>query len=164
MKPEEKFLAEAIKNALDANALGMHKFDPKQETSHTQQFKYEDIQNMMLLKVSKSPYATAIMAAFSKNHSYKYITDSSFETGFLKDMMAMGIPKNERQKAVDSLATIVKELDFEAEADYGWNKQMDDLADVTTNADNRKPKRDVPFNNDETIRNTEINAKYDEIK
>lgn len=168
LKENEKYLLEAVKNALDAKALGLLSGkDKHKETSHFQQFKFEDIQNMMFLKVNESPYAQAITAAFYKNHSYKYIDDPSFQEGFVKDMKAMGVPATEQQKAVNALNNIIQELTkdgFVAEKDYGWNPNMDKLQDLTSNADNRKPTREAPFNSDKIVlRPTEINAEYKQM-
>jgi len=164
LNKKEKFFVEAIKSALDDDALGLHKFDSDKEVSHMQQFKYEDIRDMMRLKVNGLSFATEIMAAFEKNHSYKYTTDPSFCEGFAKDMKARGIPAKQQKTALRAVDSIVKDLECDEEADFGWNKDMDDLVDLTSNADNRTPKRSIPHNNKENLRATEINAKYDEIK
>jgi len=165
---DEKYLLEAVKNVLDAKALGLLSGDNKhKETSHFQQFQHEDIQSMMLLKVNKSPFATAIMAAFAKNHSYKYLDDPTFTEGFVRDMKAMAIPANEQQKAVDATSDIIQELSkdgFSAERDFGWNPKMDKLVDLTSNADNKKAERSTPFNSEEIVlRPTEINTKYKQM-
>lgn len=163
----EKLLLEAFKNALGDDALGFLPKDKQtKETSHSRQFKYEDINDMMFLKVNTSSFSDAIMAAFYQVHSYKEITDPTFELSFMKNLKAMGIPKTEQEKALTGVRSVVKELSkdgFKGEADYGWNPHMDEIVDVTSNADNRKAKNDIPFSNDEPLRATEINAKYDQL-
>lgn len=162
LNKKEALILEALKNALGAKDLGLN---TGKETSHFQQFKFEDIQNMMFLKVNDSPFANAIMAAFRKVHSYKYIQEPSFGEAFQKELKAMSIPMKEQRKALNSAHQVMTEMskDEDAEQDFGWNPNMKDLVDVTTNADNRKPERSIPFNNKENLRATEIDADYKQI-
>jgi len=163
----EKLLVEAFRNALDDKALGFLPKDKQtKETSHYLQFKYEDINDMMFLKVNTLTFADAIMTAFQNAHSYKYIDEPSFEQSFLKNMKAMGIPSAEQGKATEAVKKVINSLSKdgqESEADYGWNKHMDEIVDVTSNADNRKAENSIPFANKESLRATEINAKYDQL-
>lgn len=165
LSDKEKMLLEAFRNALDDKALGFLPKDKQtKETSHYLNFKYEDINDMMYIKINTSPFADAVMAAFKNTHSYKYVTDPTFVMAFTKNMKAMGIPGTDQEKGVDSVIAIVKSLHkdgYKAEADYGWNPHMDEIVDVTTNADDRKAKNDIPFGNKESLRATEIDAKYD---
>lgn len=148
----------------DPESLGLHTDKwAHDEKSHFQQFKYEDIRNGMFLKVNSLPHATAIMGAFDKNHSYKTIGHPSFAEGFLKDMEAQGIPGSQQKKAVDAVYELVKEFGGDKERDYGWNPNMDDLVDLTSNADDRNPERSVPFNNEEPLRATEVDADYEQL-
>lgn len=162
---KEKMLLEAFRNALDDKALGLlPKNKQTKETSHYLNFKYEDINDMMFIKTNTLTFSDAIMTAFQNTHSYKYVTDPTFVLAFHKNMKAMGLPSAEQEKAIESLNEIIKSLykdGYKAEADYGWNPHMDEIVDITSNADSRKAKNDIPFGNKESLRATEINAKYD---
>jgi len=163
----EKIVLEALKYALkDRESLGLPPESEVDEDSHYQQHKFEEIEDMMYLKVNELTHADAVLAAFRKIHAYKYIDDKNFIESFIADLKSMAVPVSDQKKAVEALDSIKKELGkdgYDAERDVGWGKHIDDIADMTRNADDRKPEKSVPRNNEEYPRATEINAKYEEI-
>jgi hypothetical protein len=145
LNKDEKALLEALSSLLKQDAkLGL---PVENETSHTSQFRWEGIDDAFALKVSGSPFADSINSAFFAVHSHKYIDHPTFKLSFLKEMTARAIPTEEREQAVKYLETMVEELSKSklSERDAGWNPAMDELVDLTTNADTRTAKMTKPF-------------------
>jgi len=122
--------------------------DDKQETSHTFWRQWEGIDDMFALKAAESPFCESITSAFHAVHSYKYIDDPTFPLSMERDLLARGVPADERQKAVKYVQEILEELGKEgvdAEKDAGWNPQLDEIATMTREADTRDAKMTEPF-------------------
>ncbi len=139
----EKLIVEAISSMLKQDArLGL----PVQqdEVAHNSQFKWEAIDDAFELKISGSPFADVISSAFFAVHSHKYIDHPSFKLSFEKEMTARGVPEEERQQAIKYLEQLIKEVSVK-EQDAGWNHQIKDISDMTSNADIRGPKPSEPF-------------------
>jgi len=142
---KEKALVEAISTMLTQDAkLGL---PISGETSHTSQFRWEGIDDAFSLKVSESPFADSISSAFFAVHSHKYIDNPTFKLSFDREMSARAIPTPEKDQAFKYLEEMATELSSNklSERDAGWNPNMADLVDLTSNADNRTPEKSKPF-------------------
>jgi hypothetical protein len=145
LNPNEKMLLEAISSMLQQDArLGVPIHN---ETSHTSQFRWEGIDDAFALKAAESPFADSLTSAFFAVHSHKYIDNPTFKLSFEKEMSARAVPMEERLQALKYLDAMVNELSPSkpSEQDAGWNPNMDEIADMTSHADNRKPQTSKPF-------------------
>ena len=141
----EKAILEALSALLRHNAkLGL---PVNNETSHQSQFRWEGIDDAYALKTAESPFSDSITSAFFAVHSHKYIDNPTFKLSFEKEMTGRAIPTPEREQAVKYLDEMVNELSATklSEQDAGWNPAMDEIVDLTSNADNRTPKASEPF-------------------
>jgi hypothetical protein len=151
----EQQIIEAIKNGLKADLLtedsalqGMldqvqHGAD---ETSHTSQFRWEGIDDAFKLKLAGEAYEDSITSAFFQTHSYKYLDNPSFKLSFETELENRAVPTNSIQTALGYVDDLVKELSSNpGEQDAGWNPNIDEIVDVTTNADDRDAKYTDPF-------------------
>lgn len=143
MNDSEKLLLEAVRSMLHQDArLGLvfHKPDQvKRESSHFMQFKRETIDDMYQLAISESKFADSLTAAFSKVHCHKYIDDPTFKLAMDVEMRSMGLPQEDRDLALKSVDKVIKELVGDTgERAAGWNPVMDELVDLTSNADKRE--------------------------
>ena len=134
MTENEMLLVEAVKSMFDQTAeLGLkdHDLEAVNSIEHSSEYLHSHIDNTFHLYTADLVHATGINAAFSKVHSYKYIDDPKFKTALEKDMVAQGIPKHEREKAVGFVTKIVKELNSSqkiwAEKDIGFNSELKDI-------------------------------------
>jgi hypothetical protein len=112
-----------------------------EETSHHSQFRWEGIDDTFKLKVAGSPYEDALTSAFFQTHTYKYLDNPTFKLSFERELRQRAVPTNEMTDAlghVDSLITDLKKNP--GELDAGWNPNMADLVDLTSNADNHQAK------------------------
>jgi hypothetical protein len=146
----EHLLLEAVKNYLRQDAkLGLAYHKPsheERESSHRLQYQWESINDAYELAVLESRFADSLNAAFYKVHSYKYVNDPTFKLAMDSELRSMGIPNEDRELAQKAHDKVIKEMLGECgERDAGWNPQMDQIVDVTSNADNRKPQRVPPF-------------------
>lgn len=167
----EKLLSEAIRNYLSQDAkLGLKTHKDVKETSHTSCFQWEGIDDMFALKASKSPFFENLTGAFNSVHSYKYIDSPTFITTLVNELKSHGVPAKELQSAVKYVREIIEELGGEkvehkhsldgtppqyvpfdneikdwAERDAGWNPNIEEINDMTRNADDRKAKTEKPF-------------------
>lgn len=151
MNQTEKMFLEAIGNMFKNNpsTLGIVP-RPKGDndvTSETSQFKREYIDDMFTLKTLDSAFHEDLCGAFKDIHSYKYLDDPHFDISFKKRCSARAIPTEECVKALKYIEDIKKELGGEnyQEKQSGWHTDIDEIADMTRNADNRKPKSEVPY-------------------
>lgn len=148
MKKEEQVLLESFKTLLQHDAkLGLRDHNQK-ETSHVQWHQWEGIDDMFALKASKSTFCEGLTSSFHSVHSYKYIDDPTFPIAMEKSMTARGIPAKDRQVALKYIQEIIEELSKGSdwsEKDAGWNPNMDEIIDVTRNADKRDAKTSEPF-------------------
>jgi hypothetical protein len=149
----EAAILEATQNYLKHTQLGLKpepaEGDSSKEHANGHQFKWTGIEQLFRLKLNDShcKHVDAICAAFAQAHSYMFIDNPKFPTSFEQNMTSApyAIPTAERKKALEILAGVVKEIGDPAEKDAGWSEHLDDLKDVTSNADTRKPKMTEPF-------------------
>jgi hypothetical protein len=163
----EKLLAEAVRGYMSSDdaMLGLSYHDKKpgklddKESSHFQWHQWEYIDDSFSEKVVDSPFFESLCAAFFKIHSYKYLDDGSFPLALESELRSMGVPQIECVKAYKAIKEIVEEHKGNSdcwtvyteyskgwgERDAGWNPAMDEIADMTRNADQREPKADDPF-------------------
>ena len=149
MNASEKLLLEAVRNMLHQDArlgLAYHKPDQvKRESSHFMQFHRETIDDMYQLAISESKFADSLTAAFSKVHCHKYIDDPTFKLAMDTEMRSMGLPQEDRDLALKSVDKVIKELVEGGERAAGWNPRMDELVDLTSNADKHEMSHEPPW-------------------
>lgn len=151
MDRKEKLLLEAVRGYLSAQdaALGLAAHKDTEETSHFQWFQWEGIDDQFALKASDSPFFENLTSAFYAVHSYKYLDDPTFPIALDAELKSTGIPKNQRELAIKYVSEIIEDLQGKGEGwgerDAGWNPDMDEIADMTRNADNRKAPTSEPF-------------------
>jgi hypothetical protein len=142
----EKTLVEAIGNIFKNNesTLGIV---PHKEISHGFEFQWNGIEDMFAIKTAKSTFHEELTSAFRDIHSYKYLDDPTFTIALKKRLTARGIPTEEVNNAIlyckEIIETIQKE-DFQ-EKQSGWHPNIDEIADMTRNAENRTPKKEAPY-------------------
>ena len=147
---KEKLLVEAIRGYLssDPAKLGLAVHGDQEETSHTQWWQWENIDDAFALKASESPFHENMTSAFYAVHSYKRLEDPTFIVAMDAEMASTGIPKEWREKAKQYVNEIIENLsggkDW-SERDEGWNPNIAEIADMTRNADNRDAKTSDPF-------------------
>lgn len=142
---EQKLLS-AIKNVLKEDTalqdmLSYVKHDVP-ETSHHSQTRWEGIDDAFVLKVDNSPFKDAITSAFFQVHAYKYIDHPTFKKSFLKELTQRAVPTKETEKALKHVDSLIENP---GERDSGWNPNLDEIVDITSNADNRKAESTEPF-------------------
>lgn len=147
LNKNEKALLEAVGNLLQQDAklgLAMHK---DKEISHLSQFRWEGIDDLFTLKASGNPYKDSLTSAFYAVHSHKYIDHPTFKLSLEKELTARGMPSNVREAAMKYVDAIIEDLSAKepSEHDAGWNPNMKDIVDLTSNADHRTPKTAKPF-------------------
>lgn len=155
--PVENKITNAIKNLLREDLLseedstlgamlksaGLGKED---EISHNSQFAWEGLDDAFNLKVAGSPFKDSLTSAFMATHSYKYIDNPTFKLSFERELKHRGLPSKEVEKAVGHIDSLLKSLDKNpGEMDSGWHPNIEDIVDVTTNADSRTAKYTEPF-------------------
>lgn len=149
MDKKEELLLEAVRGFLSQDAkLGLAAHDDKPETSHTQWFQWEGIDDRFALKAADSPFFENLTSAFYAVHSYKYLDDPTFPIALEAELKSEGVPKDQIEQAVKYVSEIIEELqtgDAWGERDAGWNPAIDEIADMTRNADDRDPKPSKPF-------------------
>lgn len=139
----ERMLCEAVGNMLrEKSSLGI--VDAGEEIAHSMQFQWEGIEEMFALKTMDSKFHNEVTAAFHQIHSYKFIDHPRFALALEDHLKSRGVPAEEIQKAVKVIEEIKKELGGEnfQETAKGWHKDLKEIADITTNADDRKPKNE----------------------
>ena len=155
MKDLEKQLLEAMKGTLRADVLfegttlsdmlDMVKHDDD-ETAHNSQFRWEGIDDAFKLKVAGDPHEDAMTSAFFQTHNYKYLDNATFRLSFERELRQRAVPNKAVESALGHVDALVKELSTNpGEQDSGWNSNIEDLIDVTTNADSRKAEYTEPY-------------------
>ncbi len=149
LNPKEQLLLEAIGSLLTGNAkLGLplgEKITDK-ESSHNMQFEWEGITDLFRLKVQDLTHRDAITSTFFKIHGYKYIDDPTFKISFEKDLESQGTPKEEIGKALAAIDEVKDEiLKKNDERAFGWNRELDKIQDITSNANDRDAKTLEPW-------------------
>jgi hypothetical protein len=156
--PVESKIADALKNLLrediiseaDSTLASMLKDaglgNAKEEYSHNSQFAWEGLDDAFNLKVAGSPFKDSLTSAFMATHSYKYVDNPTFKLSFEKELKHRGLPAREIEKAVGHIDSLLKGFDKNpGEMDSGWHQNIEDMVDLTTNADSRNAKYTEPF-------------------
>ena len=146
LSQRERMLTEAIGNLFKGSdqTLGIV---PHKEISHGFEFQWNGIEDMFALKAAKSTFHEELTSAFRDIHSYKYLDDPTFAVALKKRLTARGIPTEEINDAVrycDEIKESIKKEDFQ-EKQSGWHPDIDEIADMTRNAENRTPKKEAPY-------------------
>ncbi len=140
----EKLLVEAINTMLQHDAkLGLSVHDNNGPSGHQSgdgsdrtgeiergfQHLHGHITEMFALKAAESPFHDSLCQAFGKVHNYKYIDDPTFKIAMEKELLAQGIPLEERKKALDIVPAIADELKSDeeiwSEQNFGFNPELD---------------------------------------
>jgi hypothetical protein len=152
LNDNEKAIFEAVSNMLSQDVklgLAIHKGPTglNKTTDHHSQFKWEGINDLFTLKIAKSPFRDAISSAFYSVHSHKYVNCPTFKLSLERELKSRGIPTADIELAFKTIDKIVNDLSESnpSEQDAGWNPAIDEIVDLTSNADNRKAKRSEPF-------------------
>lgn len=133
LNEDEKLVLEAFETLLNQDPeLGLSIHDYKKDSlERGYEYLHNHIDDMFHVKSAELTHSNGINSAFSKVHSYKYIDDPKFATAMQKEMVAQGVPADEREKAVKFLADIIDELKDEqlewAEKDSGFNPEIDEV-------------------------------------
>lgn len=170
MKKTKKMLLEAINSFLNEEMdVGVSSSDVD-ETSHTQWFQWENINDMYRMEISNSAFYESISSAFYMVHSLKYLEDPSFGKLFISEMKNRAVPSDQMNLAFEALKKVIKDQNGEfpeylkdygnmvaeistengsiprkwSERDAGWNPNIDEINNMTRNADNYKGKSE-PF-------------------
>jgi hypothetical protein len=120
MTNREQMLVECVRNMLDQKArLGLPPESPK-DGDHTDPrlrglpYLHGQIDEMFASKAAELTHYTGACAAFSKIHNYKYLDDPLFAEALNKEMIWQGIPAAERQRVLNIVPEILKELKEES--------------------------------------------------
>ena len=141
LKKKEKLVLEAIDSMLQQDAkLGLSIHDDEHEKTGSAERGYEylhgQIDEMFAVKAAELVHVDGICQAFKKVHNYKYLDDPTFRTAMEKEMIAQGIPKEERSKALEFVPKIISELKEEqsewAEKESGFNPALDEIREVSS--------------------------------
>lgn len=145
MKQEERVVLEAVKSMLNQKAkLGLAGHE-NLDDSHSSQDRWESISEAFKLKIVESPFFESISSAFRQTHDYKYICNPTFKEAFERELRNRGIPHIEIKKAIAAVDSIVESLTKEpCESAAGWNPAIADIAEMTREADSRKPEKSDP--------------------
>lgn len=149
MNKIEKLFLEAVEGFLssDQAKLGLEN-NEWEETSHTQWHQWENIDNLFAVKAADSPFSENLTSAFYAIHSYKYIEDPTFAIALDSELASTGVPKEWREQAIKYVQEIIEEFGGKrawGERDAGWNPAIDEITDMTRNADDREAKTSEPF-------------------
>jgi hypothetical protein len=149
----EKTLAEAIHSMFknDPDVLGIAHGKPHFPTfdpSHKFQHQFEEIIDRFALKINEAglEHYEPLRSAFYDIHSYTFITDSRFLIDFEAKCKSMAVPLTEVEQAKKIIWDLSESVKKESgdERSVGW-VDVAAMRDVTTNANNRRPKREAPF-------------------
>jgi hypothetical protein len=137
MNENEKILTEAFKSFLDAKAqLGLKPHEAELEAKDDQTIAYlhGHINEMFAHKAAELTHYDGVKQAFSKVHGYKYITDPDFIKAMDREMIAQGIPGEERGKATGFVPKIIEELGHDKmwlEQDFGFHPDLKEIMDAS---------------------------------
>ena len=152
LNKHEKAILEAVEGLLQQDAklgLSIHKdaVGYEKTTDHYSQFRWEGIDDLFTLKVAGSPWKDAVTSAFYAVHSHKYIDNPTFKLAFDKEMSGRAVPTAMREQALKHVDAIIEDLTAKKpnEQDAGWNPAMDEIVEMTSNADDRKAEKSEPF-------------------
>lgn len=148
LNKKEQLLLEAIDSMLQQDAmlgLSIHKTDDI-VSWRGYEYLHNQIDEMFALKAADLTHSDGVCQAFRKVHSYKYLDDPSFKTAMEKEMVAQGIPSEERAKAANWIPAIIKELKDEqsewAEKD-SFHPDLDEIKEMS------QPEQPLDFNIEE---------------
>jgi hypothetical protein len=148
-RSSERSLVEAISNFLrDKANLGLPGDRDTEEVESVAQARVEGLYEAFALKFVDSPFYESVTRAFRKIHSYKYLDHPTFKLSLESEMKSTGVPTTEISKALSTVDALVEGFSKEpGERDAGWNlDRLEDLMDMTRNADRRKTEHEDPFN------------------
>ena len=138
LNKNERMLAEAISTMLQQDAeLGLSQHEETDFDSAERGYEYlhNQIDEMFLLKSAELVHSNGVNQAFKKVHNYKYVDDPTFIKAMNKEMLAQGIPADEREKAKDYVTKIIDELKEDqkewSEQDMGFSPMLDEIKDVS---------------------------------
>jgi len=135
----EKLFVEALDTMLQQDPkLGLSIHDETLENSgfseRGYEYLHEQINQMFAVKAAELLHSDGVNQAFSKVHGYKYLDDPSFKTAMEKEMVAQGIPSEERMKAAGFVPNIIEELKEDqeswAEKDAGFSPRLDEIKEM----------------------------------
>jgi hypothetical protein len=149
MNNPENALLEAIHNLFhdSSELLGIAKGKPDEEISHRFEHQWNAIEYSYAMKSVDSPFHESLSSAFHDIHSYKYLNDPTFAIALDKRLSAIGVPIEERKNAIEYLDDVIKEFggkNFE-EKESGWHPQLDEIAKMTREVNNRKAEVTTPY-------------------
>lgn len=139
MTENERILVEAVKTMLDGDfKVGLDvNDDPNADENRLRgtQYLHQYVDGLFRHKAldAKLTHVESICAAFSKIHSYRYVTDHSFGSVLMKELRSMGVPRAEQDKTVELVEEVRKDLDNDLaldEAGYGFNPNLDEIFDA----------------------------------
>jgi hypothetical protein len=149
MNDTETAILEAIHNLFkdSKSKLGIIKGKPDKEISHRFEHQWNTIEYTYAMKSVDSPFHESITSAFHDIHSYKYLNDPTFPIALDKRLSAIAIPLKERKNAIKYLEETIKELGGEnfEEKESGWHPDLDEIATMTREANNRDAKVTKPY-------------------
>lgn len=149
MAVHEKEILEAVNDLFHnkASNLGIVKTD-QPEISNRSEFQRNIIKDMFDTKATDSRFYESLTSAFHDIHSFKYISDPTFNNALDRRLRAIGIPIAERQKAMEYVTEINKELGdgqtFD-ETEIGWHPDLAEIVKMTNQADTRDFKATEPY-------------------
>lgn len=137
MTEAEALLLEALKSYLDDKAqlgLASHKEELEDtQLESTVAYLHGHINEMFAHKAAELTHYDGVKRAFSKIHGYKYVTDPGFVPAMEKEMIAQGIPGEERAKATGFVPKIIEELGHDkmwSEQDFGYHPDLKEIMEI----------------------------------
>jgi hypothetical protein len=145
---EKQIIESAINQLFDGSRSRLGIVKPRtKEISHTMEHQHNSIQYAFELKLIESAFYESLTSAFRDIHSYKYLNDPTFPIALTKRLTAIGIPLEEQQKAIKIIDELKEEFqgkNFD-EKQAGWHPDINEIADMTRNANNRDYKTTEPY-------------------
>jgi hypothetical protein len=132
MTPAENVLVEEINKMFDRKSLGLGA-EPdgiNDPSGMGVQYLHAQIDELFESRITALVHFDSIRSAFRKIHEYCHLTNQGFCRAFDRDMTSRGVPPTERAEACKLIPSIIKELASE-EQDYGFNKSLDEIVDVS---------------------------------
>lgn len=137
MTEAETLLMEALKSYLDGKTkLGLESHDEALEDAKAERtvaYLHGHINELFAHKAAELTHYDGVKRAFSKIHGYKYITDPGFVRSMEKEMVATGIPGEERAKAAEFVPQIIEELGHDemwSEQDFGFHPDLKEIMEI----------------------------------
>lgn len=138
LNKKDRAILESINTMLSDKAqlgLSVHNLeDEKLVNERGYEYLHNQLDDQFAHEAADLDHYDTVCALFYKTHTYKYIDDPTFILAMDKDMRMAGVPAIERNRAkeiVEKLIDGMKKDDIWAEKDSGWNKNLDELNDIT---------------------------------